>query len=122
MATYGVKERLIEKDTAHNILMKKIKSVYKDDKLNMNELSRLTDIGYSRLRRLIFEDATWSVGEWFRVIIVCGCDGAISQMHKNTKKELSKYQKSHKYKKRAPKKTGPKPPQPGNKVDISIGY
>lgn len=109
MSTFEIKNRIADKCPAHNILMVKIKSLYKDDILNVQELARLTDIEYYRMRRLLFDEngSTWTAYEWFKVVVVCGCDGALPQLYKTTARNLSDYQKSKKYRSKLPKKPGP---------------
>ena len=108
MSTADIKTRIVDKGNAHNIIMSKIKSIYKHDTLNVQELARLCDIEYFRMRRLLFDEngSDWKADEWFRVLVVCGADGAIPQMYKSTKRDLARYQSSLKFKKSLPKKAG----------------
>ena len=109
MGTLDVKTRFPSKSKSHDILISKIKKVYKKDTLNVSELSRLTDIGYTRLRRLLFDDAIWTVEEWFAVLVICDAMGALPQMHRSTVKRLSNYHVTKRYLKKTPKQVGPKP-------------
>lgn len=109
MPTVGVKDRSVNKGNAHHIIMSKIKKIYKMDTLNVSELSRLCDISYDRLRRLLFDNKmVWGADEWFKVMVVCGADGAVPQMYKSTRRDLAKYQQSLRYKNKIPKSPGPK--------------
>jgi len=101
--TYRVKSRIPSKDLAHNILLMKIKHIYKDDYFNVSELSRLSDIPYTRLSRLIFDDAIWTATEWWTIVILCDADGALAQMHRATTKRLANYHKTTRYFKKLPK-------------------
>ena len=109
MPTSDIKKRLVKKGNAHDIIMSKIKKIYKMDKMNVMELGRLCDISYYRLRRLLFvkDGSKWTADEWFKVMIVCSADGAIPQMYKSTRRDLAKYQQSAKYQKQLPKTPGP---------------
>jgi len=108
MATSDVKSRIVSKGNAHDIIMSKIKGIYKYDTLNVRELARLCNIEYYRLRRLLFDEKSdWSAEEWFRVLVVCGADGAIPQMYRSTERDLAKYQQSKAFTKSAPKTPGP---------------
>lgn len=107
MPTNGISERKVLKGIAHKVIMTKIKNIYKRDNLNVSELSRLCDIPYDRLRRLLFHDLSWGADEWFKVMVVCGAEGGVPQMYRTTLKELAKYQKSLRYRKLIPKTPGP---------------
>lgn len=108
MPTQEVKSRMVTKGNAHHIIMTKIKKIYKKDSLNVRELARLCDIGYYRMRRLLFDEGSdWKVEEWFAVLVVCSADGAIPQMYQCTRREIAKYQRSAKYTSKLPKTPGP---------------
>ena len=101
--TLLVKSRFPEKFESHNILVGMLKKLYTTDKMNTAELSRLADIGYERLRRLLFDDAVWTVDEWFKVVVVTGSTDAIALFYESQQKHLIKYQQSERYKKKLPR-------------------
>ena len=108
MPTQEVKSRSVKKGIAHEIIMSKIKRIYKMDCLNVRELARLCNIGYYRMRRLLFDkSAAWGADEWFKVLVVCDADGAVPQMYRATMRDVAKYQRSQKYLSKLPKTPGP---------------
>lgn len=89
--TFSVKHRLAKKEASHNILMDQVKRLFKDNTLNLSELSRLTDIPYMKLRRLLFYDAVWTVDEWFKFMVVCDAPKAMGKLYEHTQKIVARH-------------------------------
>lgn len=105
-----VDDRIIDKGITHNILMARIKKLYRNNSIGIGELSRLTGIEYFKLRRLLFDGTRdWSADEFFKMVIICNVDGAISAIYKAHEKDLARLHRREGYDGSAKKKPGPKP-------------